>query len=420
MLSSAFHGNVDEMAKVFPNIRGLVGAFNLTGDSAKKNAEIFDEMSGKTNMVQVGFQRLQQTSAQKLRRALAEMQAAAIKLGAVLLPIAGAIADKLSTLIGWFGKLPAPMREVAMWGIGIAAALGPVIWIVGTLAKGFGPLMTGMVGIIGFAQAVTATMTALDVGFIAATSSVLGFDIALLAIPIAVALLIAGLVILYLKVKAFRDAVNSVVDFIDKHWKILALVPMVGAIAILIHIAKHFGDVKAAARDVFGWLRTAAGNVAGWFSQAFSDVKGVIVDALNFMIDRINDVIRGLNVLPGVDIGELAHIGEFHKVPSRIGKAINQSKGPLDFGNPLHFHGHKPGKKAMGGPVLPGGQAIVGERGPELVQFPFGAQVRSAKETRKLLEQGGNWPAITIPVYLDGKKIAESTVRAGESAKARR
>ena len=59
---------------------------------------------------------------------------------------------------------------------------------------------------------------------------------------------------------------------------------------------------------------------------------------------------------------------------------------------------------------VPGGFALVGERGPELVQLPGGANVIPNNQSMRMLGGGGddNRPVI---INLDGQTIARSTWR---------
>jgi TP901 family phage tail tape measure protein len=136
MLSTKLHGNVEAMGAVFPNIRGLVGAFNLTGDSADKNAKIFDEMSKKTRTVQVGFQHLSETDAFKLRQALAQLQASAVKIGTALLPVVNDVASVIGGLAKGLSSMPAFARDILIG----AVVLGPAIRAFGGLATAIGGL----------------------------------------------------------------------------------------------------------------------------------------------------------------------------------------------------------------------------------------------------------------------------------------
>jgi TP901 family phage tail tape measure protein len=99
-LSEKVHGNGEEMAAVFPNIRALVGAFNLTGQNADQVSKIFDGLAKNTDVVNSGFKRLGETDGQKAREAIAGLESEAIKLGESLLstaaPAMKAFTDVLS------------------------------------------------------------------------------------------------------------------------------------------------------------------------------------------------------------------------------------------------------------------------------------------------------------------------------------
>lgn len=86
MLSDKFKGNEEQMARVFPNVRALVGAFNLTGDSAKTNAKIFADMRKGTDDLGKSWKDFKQTPAQQMRSAIAGIQASMTELGIKLLP----------------------------------------------------------------------------------------------------------------------------------------------------------------------------------------------------------------------------------------------------------------------------------------------------------------------------------------------
>jgi hypothetical protein len=77
-------------------------------------------------------------------------------------------------------------------------------------------------------------------------------------------------------------------------------------------------------------------------------------------------------------------------------------------GNTTIEQGHGRGGYAEGGRSLPGGLALVGERGPELVQLPGGANVFNSSDTRGMLG-GGNDDGRPVVINLDGQTIARTT-----------
>lgn len=121
--------------------------------------------------------------------------------------------------------------------------------------------------------------------------------------------------------------------------KVVALIgALVGAIAWIANRVGGFGNlwrivmnaVVSAARWVWrnvtsvfssiaGFIGGIARRIGGFFSGLWSGmVSGLksaanwIIGILNGIIDGINWVIRQVNVLPGVDIGQIGHIPKFH------------------------------------------------------------------------------------------------------------
>jgi hypothetical protein len=66
---------------------------------------------------------------------------------------------------------------------------------------------------------------------------------------------------------------------------------------------------------MLGTYLSAVGEIAGVVITIFAKVLGAIKPLINFAIDGINLVIRGLNLIkPGADIGSIAKIGDMPSV----------------------------------------------------------------------------------------------------------
>lgn len=130
-LSDRFKGNEEAMAKVFPNIRALVAAFNLTGENSKRTSEIFKQLTDDTDMMGKAWGDFQKTDVQKLNQAVSSLQASFVKLGAVLLPIfvpiMRVIADIVGNLADAFNKLPKGMKLAIVAFGAVVAAGGPLL-----------------------------------------------------------------------------------------------------------------------------------------------------------------------------------------------------------------------------------------------------------------------------------------------------
>nr|WP_246361136.1 phage tail tape measure protein [Haloechinothrix aidingensis] len=154
-----------------------------------------------------------------------------------------------------------------------------------------------------------------------------------------------------------------------------------------------------------GWVRDQANSVIGWvtgrmdwmrdkFWGAISDIKGFFggmwggvtsgarsavngaIGLINGAIGGINSLIDGANSVPGVSIPHIPSI-------------------PM---------------LAEGGDILGGGRAVVGERGPEVLDLPRGARVSP-------LERGAGGLGGTLRIELDGDEDLIRLFRRGIKAR---
>jgi tape measure domain-containing protein len=191
--------------------------------------------------------------------------------------------------------------------------------------------------------------------------------------------------------------------------------------------ARIFGTLKTFGANTFSALWTAIKTVAG---NIASGVKGFFLDMvtgakfhMQGLLEKAKSIFNGIK-------GAITNPIETAK--TLVGKAISAIKGffsNMKLKIPLpHFNfslGHKdiggisvPFPKidvdwyAMGTNFAPGGLAVVGERGPELVTLPRGSKVDTANETSKLLGKGDT----TINVYsqkavMDEKELSRTLQR---------
>ena len=137
------------------------------------------------------------------------------------------------------------------------------------------------------------------------------------------------------KVKDFFAGVwEGIVKIFREHWdKILAvLFPGVGFIAL---IARNWDGIV----DFFKGI---CESIAGFFENAWDTIKDGFFSGVNFVIDQLNGLIRLINIIPGITIDEIGHVGASPRPGGR-----------------QHL--------AAGGIVTGPTQALIGEAGPEAV-----------------------------------------------------
>ena len=81
-----------------------------------------------------------------------ELAEAAMQIGEIVLPYVSAFVGKIRELVQWFSNLdPKQQQQIVKWA-GIAAAIGPVLIVVGKLTSGVGKMVSGVekaVGVLG-------------------------------------------------------------------------------------------------------------------------------------------------------------------------------------------------------------------------------------------------------------------------------
>lgn len=253
-----------------------------------------------------------------------------------LLPFFEKATSMLQEFTRWWGSLDQDTQNWIITIAGIAAAVGPVLVVLGTLMGSVTKIVGGIKSFIGVWQAMA--------GFLAANPFVL--------VVAGIAVLIAGFVLAYNKVKWFRDGVNTFIKMLVDSW-VQQFNFLVGFVSnVFGGIVANFENFFNAGKRIFNGLIDFIGGVfTGNWSRAWQglvDIFGGIFDGIvavgkapiNAMIGLINGFIGGLN---NIKIPKW--------VPGIGGKSFSISKIPY---------------LAQGGHLI-NGQAIVGEAGPELL-----------------------------------------------------
>ncbi|WP_165004727.1 MULTISPECIES: phage tail tape measure protein [unclassified Enterococcus] len=270
--------------------------------------------------------------------AMNELMLAGADIGEVFAPYIQMAADAVKSFAQWFQSLDQNTKNwIVAIGL-IAAAVGPALVVLGTLAGSVKNLVGGVKGFIGIWKGL-AGLFGMSGGW---------FTIAIVAIGA----LIAGLVWAYNNVKWFRDGVNTFIKMLVDSW-VQQFNFLVGFVSnVFGGIVANFKNFYNAGKRIFnGFIDFITGVFTGDWSRAWQglvDIFGGIFDGIvavgkapiNAMIGLINGFIGGLN---NIKIPKW--------VPGIGGKSFSISKIPY---------------LAQGGHLI-NGQAIVGEAGPELL-----------------------------------------------------
>ncbi|MBQ6565631.1 MAG: phage tail tape measure protein [Treponema sp.] len=129
------------------------------------------------------------------------------------------------------------------------------------------------------------------------------------------------------------------------------------------------GNIHSAISAVTDTVRNWGSNITNMVSGVFDKIKSFASNITNTMKDAFNNVSSfGSNIAGHVS-------NAFESVKNGVSSGFDKVKSWLGF--------------ATGTNAAPSGLALVGEKGPELIDFHGGERVYNADNTRKLLSSGG-------------------------------
>lgn len=307
---------LEAMTGLSQEMTGVKGSYdNVTGSAEKMKNKIEETVT--------------------YQSAMNEVMLAFKGVGEIIAPYISQFADIVKNLANWFKSLDSDTQKTIVTIAGIAAAVGPVLVVLGTLASS----ISSLIPVIAF------------------IASPIGLVIA------AIAAWVAAIVIAYNKVGWFRDFINTsfkvIKDIVVGVFKVLADTTkstfdfitgfiggaMDGAVKIISDyvnaITRIFGGIIDFVTGVFtgDWSRAWQG-IVDIFGGIFEGIAAVAKAPINAMITLINGFLGGLS---NIKIPKW--------VPGFGGKKFSIAQIPY---------------LAEGGHMI-NGQAIVGEAGPELL-----------------------------------------------------
>ncbi|MCK9435584.1 MAG: hypothetical protein M0Q12_00080 [Synergistaceae bacterium] len=254
-IQSTLVGNTESARKFGVIITEVTLKQELLAMKAKKVNGVYSEqqkMLARLNLFMKGSKDAQGDAertaagfANQMRRLTSMSKEAGETLGKALLPTALRIVEVLGRLIEKFGKLDDSTRRTIILVAGIAAAMGPLLIITGTVISSVGKIIA-FIGVL--KKAVIA--------YRAMGAAALWAQIQMFLIPIAIIAIIAVIGYLiyrywdkikpfFIKIgKWFSSTFSKVKDFVVKNWKVL-LIATTGPLGLLIIFAvKYWSTLK--------------------------------------------------------------------------------------------------------------------------------------------------------------------------------
>lgn len=149
-LTTAFGDNDEAQAAVFGNVRALTGIMSMFGEATASTTKIFANLADNTGDADKAFTAMSSTGAFKMKQVMAEVKDAFISLGQVLVPIVvpalKMIATAFEKVMTAINAMPNFMKTIIVVLAGLVAVGGPLLIMLGSLAKAWTALKVAMAG----------------------------------------------------------------------------------------------------------------------------------------------------------------------------------------------------------------------------------------------------------------------------------
>lgn len=360
-----------------------------------------------------------------------------------LLPVlkmvaAGFVALKVAHVVGWFGQLGAKIKEAgsvigALSTVLRTNPLGLIITVIAALIPllidlenrfhifsnavewiktAWSSMVEWFTGIFnGIGQALSNVWQAITTAFNNVTAFLQNWGPTILAVMFWPFSLLIGLVITFKdQIMAVLNALwggisagfQAVTSFIQTVFQVASSVVM----AVWSPIAGFFGGVWAQIRGIFSGVGNFFGAVFGWAANAASGALNSIIGVASGVYNAIASFFRPIGTVAGNMIGGTIRgvvNGIIGMVQNGLNSFISMINGAAGIINKIPGV-HIPGIPHVGLPRLAfgaknyaGGVTLVGERGPELVNLPKGADVYTATQTANAFRNSrGGGGGVTI------------------------
>lgn len=394
LLSDTAHGNTDTLGKMYGSVEALTAVLALSGGQAQSFQDKLKAMQDVTGVTDEAFK----DQTEGLNKAGFTMEQLKVKvevlmqrLGDGLAPSLAIVLDAISPLIQklldaatWFANADSSTQK---WIVGIAAAaaaIGPLLVVLGTLISTIGALMP-VISAIGVALAALASPIGL------AVAAVIGLYAAW----------VTNFMGIQDKTKAAADwvdeqftnmlrSINVPIDALKGLWgwitklssgdiSLIAQAPA-WIMALMAWVWPSFVEQPEWAKTLVAWLwpdfiqqPAWAKNLVDWSWPNFIPVPSWVSDLIAWTWPALFSAPGWISNLMGWDWPD------FISAPGWLNDLLNWSWPSM----PSWLGGN-----AQGTTNFAGGMTMVGENGPEIVALPASSRIYNNRESQRLVGSG--------------------------------
>ena len=264
---------------------GMLAIINAAPADFDKLTEAISNSSGTTEeMASI----MQNNAAGAFDRLKSAIDVLFTQLSSTLLPIFTQVVEKITEWVNWFGSLDESTQRLILTIAGIAAAVGPLLIVIGKIITALTAIGGAISSVVGFVTGGISSILSIGGTLMGGIKALFALLMAHPVIAVITAI-IAAIVLLWQNCEQFRDFVKGMVEAIVSFFKDLAA----GISAALEGIADFIGGVFSKAWEL---VQAAWGAAADFFSGVADGIRSVFESVAEFLGDVFSaawEVVQG-------------------------------------------------------------------------------------------------------------------------------
>ena len=344
LLAQANDSTIGGFATMFGSVEGLNSVLMLTSEQGmQKYGESMETMKNNTTALEDAYAEMSETTKNQMEKAVNDIAIAGTEIGAILLPVISDIVGKIRDVVQAFSGLSDSQQETIVKIGLVAAAVGPLLMVLGSLCTGISGVMKFASGAIEVAKKVPGILTTIGNG----TKYLWGI-IAAHPIAAVITVIVGAFIYLWNNCESFRNfwiglwenikqivstVVSAVVQFFQKLWgDIQTIFSEIKntAINIWTNISNSITEKVTGIKNKCSEILT---NTKANFLEVWTNIKSTVSNLVNQIKDAITNGIenaksRASSTLESIK-SKFSSI--FESAKSIVKNAIEKIKGFFNF-----------------------------------------------------------------------------------------
>jgi len=220
---------------------------------------------------------------------LSKVQELAISIGDILMPVVRDIIDYLQQLVDKFNSLDDSQKELIVKIALAAAAVGPVLIVIGKVITAIGTIMTFVPQIVGAIGAIATFITGTAIpaisGLIATAAPLIAAALPVIAVA---GLVVAAGVLVVKNWDEIKEAGALLVERTQEHWENIKNNVTEAASTLKERTTEHFENLKQGISERFDLIVEAANTLNERTTEHFENLKNNLQERFNIISEAVS------------------------------------------------------------------------------------------------------------------------------------